>query len=61
VRRTLTFLSVDATLGERLAAGWLRRVETAETEPAVSISLLELRDLVRGLAQRSPKDVSGSD
>jgi hypothetical protein len=61
VRRTLTFLSLDATLGERLAADRLRRVETAETEPEVSISLLELRDLVRGFAERSPKDVGGSD
>lgn len=48
--QALTFLPLDATLGERLAAERLRRVETAVTEPAGTISLLELRDLVRGLA-----------
>jgi hypothetical protein len=67
VRTTLTFLPLDATLGERLAAERLRRVETAEAEPAGSISLLELRDLVRGLAEQSSqaeqssKDVGPSD
>ncbi|ADJ43479.1 hypothetical protein AMES_1656 [Amycolatopsis mediterranei S699] len=49
-RRTMTFLPLDATLGERLAAERLRRVETAEAEPAGAITLLELRELVRGLA-----------
>jgi hypothetical protein len=48
-RSTLTFLPLDATLGERLAAERLRRVETAEAEPAGAITLLEFRDLVRGL------------
>jgi hypothetical protein len=66
-RTTLTFLPLDATLGERLAAERLRRVETADAEPAGSISLLELRDLVRGLAEQVPtaeqsaKDVGPSD
>ncbi len=49
-RRTMTFLPLDATLGERLAGERLRRVETAENEPAGTIGLLELRALVRGLA-----------
>ncbi|HVV09883.1 hypothetical protein [Amycolatopsis sp.] len=48
-RSALTFLPLDATLGERLAGQRLRRVETAEREPAGSLSLLELRDLVRKL------------
>ena len=46
----MTFLPLDATLGERLAGERLRRVETAVTEPAGTIGLLELRDLVRKLA-----------
>jgi len=51
VRRTMTFLPLDAALGERLAGERLRRVETAEAEPADSISLLELRELVRGMSE----------
>lgn len=49
-RSAMTFLPLDATLGERLAGERLRRVETAVAEPAGTIGLLELRDLVRGLA-----------
>ncbi|MEB3366747.1 hypothetical protein [Saccharopolyspora mangrovi] len=45
-RRALTFLPLDATLGERLAADRLGRVETAEAEPEGAIGLLELRELV---------------
>lgn len=48
-RSAMTFLPLDAALGERLAGERLRRVETAEDEPADSMSLLELRYLVRGL------------
>ncbi|GLZ41667.1 hypothetical protein [Actinokineospora sp. NBRC 105648] len=48
-RRALTFLPLDVTLGERLAGRRLRRVETAETEPAGAIDLLELRELVHKL------------
>ncbi|MFC4000561.1 hypothetical protein ACFS2C_10855 [Prauserella oleivorans] len=48
-RTTMTFLPLDATLGERLAAERLRRVETAVAEPANAIGLLEFRELVRGL------------
>jgi hypothetical protein len=49
-RSAMTFLPLDATLGERLAGERLRRVETAEREPEGAISLLELRTLVRALA-----------
>jgi hypothetical protein len=49
-RSAMTYLPLDAALGERLAAERLRRVETAQTEPAGAIGLLELRTLVRGLA-----------
>lgn len=49
-RAAMTYLPLDAALGERLAAERLRRVETAEAEPADTIGLLELRTLVRGLA-----------
>lgn len=49
-RAAMTFLPLDATLGERLAAERLRRVETAQSEPADTISLIELRTLVRELA-----------
>jgi hypothetical protein len=50
-RSAMTFLPLDATLGERLAGERLRRVEAAEAEPTHSMSLLELRDLVRGLGE----------
>ncbi|MBP2338658.1 hypothetical protein JOF41_004836 [Saccharothrix coeruleofusca] len=50
-RRTMTFLPLDVTLGERLAGERLGRVETATTEPAATIGLLEFRELVRGLDQ----------
>lgn len=49
-RSAMTFLPLDATLGERLAAERLRRVESADAEPADTISLLELRELVESLA-----------
>lgn len=45
-RTAMTFLPLDATLGERVAGERLRGVEAATEEPAESISLLELRDLV---------------
>lgn len=50
----ITFLPLDATLGERLAADRLGRVETAEHEPANAIGLLEFRDLVRDLDADTP-------
>jgi hypothetical protein len=49
-RTAMTFLPLDATLGERLAAERLRRVEAAEIAPEHGITLLELRTIVRGLA-----------
>ncbi len=51
-RSAMTFLPLDATLGERLAAQRLRRVETAVSEPEGTIDLLELRELVHALAAR---------
>ncbi|WP_242613390.1 hypothetical protein [Herbihabitans rhizosphaerae] len=50
-RDAMTFLPLDAALGERLAGERLRRVETAQAEPAETISLVELRDMVRALAE----------
>lgn len=49
-RSAMTFLPLDATLGERLAGERLRRVEAAVREPDDAITLRELRDLVRRLA-----------
>lgn len=48
-RTALTYLPLDVTLGERLAADRVGRVETAEIEPQGAIGLLEFRELVRGL------------
>ncbi|MPZ85674.1 MAG: hypothetical protein GEV28_36955 [Actinophytocola sp.] len=53
-RSAMTYLPLDAALGERLAAERLRRVETADAEPADTIGLLELRDLVHELAGLEP-------
>ncbi len=58
-RDAMTYLPLDAALGERLAAERLRRVETATTEPEDTIGLLELRTIVRDLAE--PKNVGGPD
>ncbi|HEX6354315.1 hypothetical protein [Actinophytocola sp.] len=58
-RDAMTYLPLDAALGERLAAEHLRRVETADSEPEGTIGLLELRALVEGLAK--PGNVGGSD
>lgn len=55
-RRALTFLPLDAALGERLAADRLGRVETAVHEPRDAIGLLEFRDLVRGLPEAAEAD-----
>lgn len=49
-KKALTYLPLDAALGERLAADRLGRVETAEAEPQGAIGLLEFRALVRELA-----------
>jgi len=61
MRAAMTFLPLEATLGERLAAERLRRVETADREPAGAITLLQLRDLVRGLGEERPESVGGAD
>ena len=53
-RSAMTFLPLDATLGERLAAERLRRVETAVAAPDGTLGLLEFRDLVRELASLQP-------
>lgn len=58
-RDAMTYLPLDAALGERLAAQRLRRVETAEREPADTIGLMELRTLVQELA--GPENVGGID
>ncbi|GAA1241159.1 hypothetical protein GCM10009676_27680 [Prauserella halophila] len=58
-RTTMTFLPLDVTLGERLAAQRLRRVETAVAEPDNAITLGELRDLVRALAGIPADDGDG--
>jgi hypothetical protein len=54
-RSAMTFLPLDATLGERLAGERLRRVETAPREPDDAITLRELRALVLRLAERGPR------
>jgi len=53
-RSAMTYLPLDAALGERLAGERLRRVETAESEPSDTIDLLELRTIVRRLAGMEP-------
>lgn len=58
-RDAMTYLPLDAALGERLAAERLRRVETASTEPEDTIGLMELRTLVQRLARS--ENVGGSD
>lgn len=53
-RSAMTFLPLDATLGERLAGERLRRVETALRLPENAITLRELRDVVHRLAENHP-------
>jgi hypothetical protein len=64
-RTAMTFLPLDATLGERVAAERLRRVETAPGEPEGTIGLLELRAIVFELAglpdPGGPRIVGGPD
>lgn len=56
----LTFLPLDATLGERLAADRLGRVETAEQEPQGAMGLLEFRELVRDVDAAGGADSADS-
>jgi hypothetical protein len=58
-RDAMTYLPLDAALGERLAAERLRRVETSLQEPADTIGLMELRTLVQGLVRA--ENVGGND
>ena len=58
-RDAMTYLPLDAALGERRAAERLRRVETATTEPEDTIGLLEFRTLVEDLER--PENVGGPD
>jgi hypothetical protein len=58
-RDAMTYLPLDAALGERLAAERLRRVETAAHEPADTIGLMELRTIVQELTRS--ENVGGSD
>lgn len=53
-RAAMTFLPLDATLGERVAGQRLRRVETALEHPENAITLLEFRALVAELAGDAP-------
>jgi hypothetical protein len=55
----MTFLPLDATLGERVAGERLRRVETALEQPENAITLGELRALVAELAVQA--GVAGPD
>ncbi|HJP78560.1 MAG TPA: hypothetical protein VJ914_30065 [Pseudonocardiaceae bacterium] len=45
-QQALTFLPLDATLGERVAGQRLRRVETALEKPDNAMSLVDFRELV---------------
>jgi hypothetical protein len=58
-RDAMTYLPLDAALGERLAAERLRRVETSLQEPTDTIGLMELRTLVQGLGRA--EIVGGND
>ena len=60
-QQALTFLPLDATLGERLAGERLRRVETALDKPANAISLIDLRDLVGHLNEPEPEAEAGAE
>lgn len=55
-RTTMTFLPLDVTLGERLAARRLRRVHRVPAPPEDAMSLLELRAIVAGLAATPPAE-----
>ena len=67
-QQALTFLPLDAALGERLAADRIGRVETAVHEPQGAIGLLEFRELVRRLhsggdvaSEATAEDGGGAD
>lgn len=54
-KAALTFMPLDAALGERLAADRIGRVDTVAEVPEAAVGLVEFRDLVREL------DSSGAD
>ncbi|MDV6013523.1 hypothetical protein [Haloechinothrix sp. LS1_15] len=58
-RETMTFLPLEASLGERQAATWLRRVEMATAPPEGAMTLVEFRELVTGLAEGTGEGDSG--
>nr|WP_026152199.1 hypothetical protein [Actinopolyspora halophila] len=51
-REALTFLPLHATLGEKLAADRIGRVETAESLPENAVDLLSFREHVRAIAEQ---------
>ena len=60
-QQALTFLPLDATLGERVAGQRLRRVETALDKPENAITLVDLRDLVTKLDEPEPEPEADSE
>ncbi|WP_181777228.1 hypothetical protein [Amycolatopsis pittospori] len=60
-RMTMTFLPLDATLGERVAAERLGRVELATEEQEGRLTLLELREVVARLDPRASGIVGTPD
>lgn len=60
-RNALTFLPLEATLGERLAADRVGRVESAEAEPQGAIDLLEFRELVRSVRDAGAPSADGAE
>jgi hypothetical protein len=60
-RQALTFLPLDAALGERVAGQRLRRVETALDKPENAISLVDLRDLVGRLDEPAAEPEAGQE
>jgi hypothetical protein len=60
-QQALTFLPLDATLGERVAGQRLRRVETALDKPDNAIGLIDLRELVDKLDRPEPEPEPEAD
>ncbi|PRW62636.1 hypothetical protein [Actinopolyspora mortivallis] len=60
-REALTFLPLHATLGERLAADRLGRVETAVVPPEGAVDLLSFRERVRALAGQHASGTDAED
>ncbi|MGW4128487.1 hypothetical protein [Amycolatopsis japonica] len=60
-RTTMTFLPLDATLGERVAAERLGKVELVTEAQDGQLTLLELREVVGGLGSPEPGNVGTPD